>query len=66
MSRPRHIRQAAKAKRQPFDVAANDETPLTWADFYAQIDEVVTDDAYQLDQLADANSNSKELNGSRG
>jgi hypothetical protein len=65
MSTPKTIRHARKAKRMPFEIAANDDTPQTWCDFFAQADEVVTDESYQLDQLADANSQSKQINGSR-
>ncbi len=25
------------AKRQPFEIAANDETTITWGDFYAEV-----------------------------
>ena len=62
--RQRDLRKARQQKRER--IAANDDTPLTWAEFYQQIDEVVTDESYQLDQLADANSDSKQINGSRG
>lgn len=63
MSTPRTIRHARKAKRMPFETAANDENAETWAEFFAQADEVVTDESYQLDQLADANSQSEQING---
>ena len=62
--RQRDLRKARQQKRER--IAANDDTPLTWAEFYQQIDEVVTDESYQLDQLADANSDSKQINGNRG
>ena len=62
--RKRDIRKARfdKLARQPFEQCANEDSWITWADFYAQVDEVVTDESYQLEQLASAHSASNDQN----
>jgi hypothetical protein len=60
MSTPKTIRHARKAKRQPFETAANDENAETWAEFFAQADEVVTDESYQLERLEQNSRHAKE------
>jgi hypothetical protein len=62
MSRPRHIRQAARAKREPFEVAANDDDEQTWAERYAEHAQDDTAESYQLDQIASANSGTDAIN----